>query len=215
MSDVPEVSLVERLRRANARLREVVAAKDAEIAALRSAKDTENAELRRMVAGQGLRIAELERRLGMGSDDSGTPSSKESIQAKAARKAQRRARDKDVSSRERSPDRERGGQPGHEGHGLARELDPDRVEPVAPPTRCRGCGAGLGGAVDAGAGWSQTWDVDSWLPTATPAWTAPGTTGAARASSQAPVNGHPCWPPPPRSRPRCCASSSGRWSSAT
>src|SRR5450756_574821 len=97
MSDVPEVSLVERLRRANARLREVVAAKDAEIAALRSAKDTENAELRTMVAGQGLRIAELERRLGMGSDDSGTPSSKESIQAKAARKAQRRARDKDVS----------------------------------------------------------------------------------------------------------------------
>src|SRR5664280_1930291 len=90
----------------------------------------------------------------------GTPSSKESIQAKAARKAQRRARDKDVSSRERSPDRERGGQPGHEGHGLARELDPDRVEPVAPPTRCRGCGAGLGGAVDAGAGWSQTWDVE-------------------------------------------------------
>jgi len=160
MSDVPEVSLVERLRRANARLREVVAAKDAEIAALRSAKDTENAELRTVVAGQGLRIAELERRLGMGSDDSGTPSSKESIQAKAARKAQRRARDKDVSSRERSPDRERGGQPGHEGHGLARELDPDRVEPVAPPTRCRGCGAGLGGAVDAGAGWSQTWDVE-------------------------------------------------------
>src|SRR5664280_1305129 len=36
MSDVPEVSLVERLRRANARLREVVAAKDAEIAALLS-----------------------------------------------------------------------------------------------------------------------------------------------------------------------------------
>src|SRR5664280_457832 len=100
MSDVPEVSLVERLRRANARLREVVAAKDAEIAALRSAKDTENAEWRTVVAGQGLRIAELERRLGMGSDDSGSPSSKESIQAKAARKAQRRARDKDVSSRE-------------------------------------------------------------------------------------------------------------------
>ena len=65
--------MVERLRAANARLRDVVAAKDAEIAALQYAKDAETGELRAAVAAQGLRIAELERRLGVGSDDSGDP----------------------------------------------------------------------------------------------------------------------------------------------
>jgi len=160
VSEVPDASLVERLRAANARLREVVAARDGEIAALRYAKDVEVAELRAVVAAQGLRIAELQRRLGMGSDDSGTPSSKESIQAKARRKAERRERDKDVSSRERSPDRERGGQPGHEGHGLSRDPSPDKVEQVDPPARCRGCGGGLAGAADAGVGWSQAWDLE-------------------------------------------------------
>jgi hypothetical protein len=115
--------------------------------------------LQALVTAQGLRIAELERRLGMGSDDSGTPSSKESIQAKERYKAERRDRDKDVSSRERSPDRQRGGQPGHEGRGLTRDPAPNTVDPVDPPTQCRGCGAGLAGAADAGTSWSQTWDV--------------------------------------------------------
>ena len=54
--------------------------------------DTESAELRAMVHTLGLQVAELQRRLGSGSDDSGTPSSKESIEAKARRKAERQAR---------------------------------------------------------------------------------------------------------------------------
>lgn len=97
-----------------------------------------------------------------GSDDSGTPSSKESIAAKARRKAERKAgreQGRGGSSRQRSVDRSRGGQPGHPGHGLTRDPDPQQREQVDPPTVCRGCGDDLAGAGDAGTGWSQIWDV--------------------------------------------------------
>ena len=73
MSDVPTVELVEQLRRANVGLRDVLVARDAQIGELRA----ENVELRAVVHGLGLQVAELQRRLGSGSDDSGTPSSKE------------------------------------------------------------------------------------------------------------------------------------------
>jgi hypothetical protein len=78
---VSGVELVEQPRRANAQLREALTVKDAEIG-----------ELLAVVRAQGLRIAELERRLGSGSDDSGTPTSKGSIEVKARRKAERQAR---------------------------------------------------------------------------------------------------------------------------
>ena len=61
------------------RLRAVVEAKDAENAVLRQALDAER-ELRRLE----LRLAELERCLSMDSTDSGTPSSKERIEAGTA-----------------------------------------------------------------------------------------------------------------------------------
>lgn len=86
------------LRAANAGLRAVVEAKDAENALLR---------------------AELEGRLGMDSTDSGTPSSKERIGAKEGRRARQQ------SERERSTDRKSGGQPGHPGKGPGRDPDPD------------------------------------------------------------------------------------------
>lgn len=90
--------MVEQLRRDNAGLRQVLTVKDAEIG-----------ELLAVVKAQGLRIAELERRLGSGSDDSGTPTSKDSIEAKARKKAEREARrEQGGSSRQRSADRERG-----------------------------------------------------------------------------------------------------------
>ena len=150
MSDVPVVELVEQLRRANAGLREVLAARDAQIG-----------ELQAVVHALGLQVAELQRRLGSGSDDSGTPSSKESIGAKARRKAERKARREldGGSSRQRSAERSRGGQPGHPGHGLARDSDPAQRLPVDPPAACRGCGDDLSGATDAGTAWSQIWDV--------------------------------------------------------
>ena len=160
MSEVPDAQLVGRLRAANARLRELLAARDAEIEALRSDTDRENAELREALRLLTLRVAELERQLGSGSDDSGTPSSKEPIAAKARRRAERKAwREQDTSSRERSADRSRGGQPGHPGHGLVRDPQPQHREQVSPPQQCRGCGVDLDDADDAGTAWSQCWDV--------------------------------------------------------
>lgn len=144
------MELVEQLRRANAGLREVLAARDAQIG-----------ELQAVVHALGLQVAELQRRLGSGSDDSGTPSSKESIEAKARRKAERKARqaERGGSSRRRSADKSRGGQPGHPGHGLRRDPDPAQRLRVDPPAGCRGCGDDLAGATDAGTAWSQVWDV--------------------------------------------------------
>jgi transposase len=158
VSDVPTVELVEQLRRANAGLREVLAARNAEA----EARDAETAELRAAVHTLSLQVAELQRRLGSGSDDSGIPPSKEPIEAKARRKAERRARreqERGGSSRQRSADRAPGGQPGHPGHGLARDPDPACRERMNPPATCSGCGDGLAQASDAGTAWSQVWDM--------------------------------------------------------
>jgi hypothetical protein len=157
VSDVPTVELVEQLRRANTGLRDVLAARDVQIG-----------ELQAVVHALGLQVAELQRRLGSGSDDSGTPTSKESIEAKARRKAERQARQEQQqqeqelrggSSRQRSKDKSRGGQPGHPGHGLRRDPDPGRRLRLDPPAECRACGDDLTGASDAGTAWSQIWDV--------------------------------------------------------
>jgi len=136
-----------------ARLRAVIEAKDGEIAVLRAELDAER-ELRRRLE---LKVAELERRLGSDSTTSGTPPSRESIEARERRKAERKARQS--SERERRADRKRGGQPGHAGTGLSRAPDPDRREELPPPAECSRCGTGLEGAERAGTWWSQVWDV--------------------------------------------------------
>jgi hypothetical protein len=152
--------LRELLAASQAEVAAVRAVKDAELVALRVEKDAENAELRKALQALTLRVAELERQRESGSDDSGTPSSKEPIAAKARRKAERKAgRDTDISSRERSTDKARGGQPGHPGRGLTRDPDPQQRRTVDPPAACRGCGNRLDGAQDAGTAWSQCWDV--------------------------------------------------------
>jgi hypothetical protein len=132
------------------RMRAVVETKDAENAALRAELEASRERERRLE----LRLAELERRLEMDSTDSGTPSSKERIGAKEARRARQQ------SERERRKDRKRGGQPGHEGKGLQRDPDPDARETAEPPAECRRCGAGLDGAAAAGPRWAQVIDVD-------------------------------------------------------
>jgi hypothetical protein len=81
-----------------ARRRAVVQAKDAEVVMLRAELAAER-ELRRRME---LRIAELERRLGQDSTDSGTPTSKESIGAKERRKAERTRRDSSERSAART-----------------------------------------------------------------------------------------------------------------
>jgi len=194
VSELSDAEQVARLRGVNARLRELLAVRDAEIEAMRGRWDAELGELRALVRAQGLRIAELERQRTSGSDDSGTPSSKEPIAAKARRKAERKARrDTGTSLRERSPDRSRGGQPGHPGRGLRRDPDPQHREHLDPPSACRGCGTDLADAVDAGLAWSQCWDVrvvrwrtEYLLPRRR---CGCGTTTTATAPSGGPVNG--------------------------
>jgi len=144
------------------RLRAVVEAKDAENAGLRA----ELAASREREHRLELRLAELERRLGMDSSDSGTPSSKERIGAKEARRARQQ------SEPERSKDRKRGGQPGHKGAGLRRDPDPGERKDAEPPAECRRCGSGLDGAAAAGSRWAQVIDAEV-IRTVTE-WALPG-----------------------------------------
>jgi hypothetical protein len=137
-------------------LRAVIAAKDEQIAALTSAAEAALAALegeRKQRRRLELRVEELERRLSMDSSDSGTPGSKERIGAKEARKARQQ------SERERSRDRKRGGQPGHQGKGLKRDPDPDEKKTADPPAECRSCHASLDGAAPAGPRRAQVIDV--------------------------------------------------------
>jgi transposase len=132
------------------RLRAVVEAKDAENAVLRAELEASRERERRLE----LRLAELERRLSMDSSDSGMPSSKERIGAKEARRARQQ------SERERRKDRKRGGQPGHQGKGLARDPDPDERKTAAPPAECGRCKTGLGGAEAVDPRWARVIDVE-------------------------------------------------------
>jgi transposase len=136
-----------------ARLRAVVEARDAENAMLRAELAAALDRERRLV----LRVAELERRLGMDSSNSGMPTSKEPIGARQRRNAERRNRQ--ASERERRKDRTRGGQPGHPGTGLARDPGPGERKSADPPAQCSRRGTALDGAQSAGSSWAQVWDV--------------------------------------------------------
>ena len=140
----------------------MVEAKDAENALLRADLDAER-ELRKRLE---LRLAELERRLGMDSTDSGTPSSKEPIGAKEGRRARQQ------SERERRKDRKRGGQPGHRGKGLERDPDPGEAKTAEPPAECRSCKAALDGAETAESRWAQV--IDAEIVRKVTEWTLPG-----------------------------------------
>lgn len=162
MPGEPAPDVVAELRAANAQLREVIAAKDEQIASLTAIAESALAALeteRELRRRHELRIAELERRLNMDSSDSGTPSSKEGIGLKAARKA-REKKERQESERERSKDRKRGGQPGHQGKGLKRDPDPDDTRTAEPPAECRSCHAPLAGAGAAEPRWAQVIDIE-------------------------------------------------------
>jgi hypothetical protein len=150
-------------------LRAVIRAKDEQLASLTATLETavsrlqaaarEAREARDRERRLELRVAELERRLSMDSSDSGAPSSKEGIGAKAARKA-REKKGRQESERERSKDRKRGGQPGHQGKGLNRDPGPDDRETADPPAECRSCHASLDGAATADERWAQVIDIE-------------------------------------------------------
>ena len=137
------------------RLRAVIAAKDEQIAVLAAQVEAVLQREHRLE----LRVAELERRLSMDSGDSGTPSSKEGIGAKAARKA-REKKGRQESERERSKDRKRGGQPGHQGKGLKRDPDPADTRAAEPPAECRSCHEPLDGADGVEPRWAQVIDIE-------------------------------------------------------
>ncbi|MGH3282369.1 MAG: IS66 family transposase [Trebonia sp.] len=137
------------------RLRAIIAAKDGQIAVLQAQVEAVLAREHRLA----LRVAELERRLSVDSSDSGTPSSKEDIGAKAERKA-REKKERQESERERSKDRRKGGQPGHQGKGLRRDPDPDDPQAAEPPAECRSCHGPLDGAEPAEPRWAQVIDIE-------------------------------------------------------
>ena len=91
----------------------------------------------------------------MDSTDLGTPSSKERMGAKKARRARRQE-----SERERRKDRKRGGQAGHEGRGLRRDLDPGEKKAAGPPAQCRRCRRPGQRTGRGGPGWAQVIDVE-------------------------------------------------------
>ena len=95
-----------------------------ELIALVAALMAENAALK-------ARIAELERRLGLNSSNSGKPPSSDGLKKPA------RVR----SLRERS-DRKPGGQKGHKGETLRQAAEPDQVADHYP-SACSACGAAL------------------------------------------------------------------------
>ena len=157
MSDEPGAVGEQRLV---SRLRAVIAAKDEQIAVLQAQLEAVLAGLDAAAAGQAasrererrleLRVAELERRLSMDSTDSGTPSSRERIGTKEARRARQQ------SERERRKDRKRGraalpsGERPGTGSGPGRDADDGAARGV-PGLSCRaGRGGGRGAAVGAG-----------------------------------------------------------------
>ena len=132
-----------------------VAALEAEI--LR--RDALIAELGAANAVQAERIAELERRLGLNSSNSGKPPSSDGLSKPTADESRKRKR----GTRNRDPSRKPGGQKGHKGSTLARSEDPDVVVDHYPET-CSGCGEALDPGASTGSASRQVHDVPEPLP---------------------------------------------------
>src|ERR1700680_4345807 len=92
---------------------------------------TENAALKELIEGLQSRIAELERRLGLDSSNSGKPPSSDGLKKPARTRS---LRDPSVKPR--------GGQKGHPGETLRQVMTPDVVIDHYPES-CAGCGAAL------------------------------------------------------------------------
>jgi transposase len=107
----------------------LIAAQAAEIAALKA------------------RLAELERRLGLNSSNSGKPPSSDGL-----KKPPR------VSSLREDSGKPSGGQPGHKGGTLRQVAEPDRIVDHHPPA-CSGCGAALTPEMAGGHAARQVFDL--------------------------------------------------------
>ena len=111
-----------------------------ELLALIGALRAENASLK-------ARIAELERRLGLNSSNSGKPPSSDGLRKPVRMKSLREGSGK-----------QRGGQKGHTGETLRQVTDPDDVVDHYP-SACSLCGAGLGPEASVGHSARQVFDL--------------------------------------------------------
>jgi transposase len=144
--DVPSVpDEAAALRAANARLRQVVEAKDTEIAALRTSHQAQLDVLRRQVTALAAEVADLRARAGKNSRNSSLPPSQDGP-GRPAPKSQR-------GKSGRKPGRPKG-QPG----ATLEFAEPGEVI-VHEPGRCAGCGLDLAGAELAGMIRRQVTDV--------------------------------------------------------
>src|SRR5580704_7871482 len=110
------------------------AAQNERIAAL----EAENAALKKALTASNARVAELERRLGLNSSNSGKPPSSDGL-SKPPR----------VRSLREPSDKPSGGQKGHKGDTLRQVAEPDRTVDHYPPA-CTACGAAVTPAMSAG-----------------------------------------------------------------
>lgn len=102
-----------------------------------------------VIAGLLAEIERLKRRVGMDSSNSSMPPGSDGPAARAKR----------AGKRKKGPSpRRRGGQAGHEGHGLERVADPDHLQ-VLVPHGCEGCGAELSGRAGRIASRIQVFDT--------------------------------------------------------
>ena len=117
---------------------------EAIIAALREQNTAQQA----LIAQLQERIAELERRLGLNSGNSGKPPSSDGLKKKPVR----------VSSLRERSGKKTGGQKGHPGETLSRSETPDATIDHFPET-CAGCGEALSGAMATGHIARQVFDL--------------------------------------------------------
>jgi transposase len=117
----------------------------------------ENAALQETIAVLLTRVAELERRLGLNSSNSGRPPSSDGLH-----KPKREPRTRSLRERSGKPP---GGQTGHKGETL-RQVDApgDTVEHY--PDACTACGSALSGVMSTGYGTRQVFDLPEPLPLA-------------------------------------------------
>ena len=134
------------LRAANTRLRQVVEAKDTEIAALRTSHQAQLDVLRAQVTALSAEVAELRARLGQNLRNSSRPPSSEGLGKPAPKSLRKKTR--------RKPGRPKG-QPGAT---LRMTDDPDEVA-VHEPGCCSGCGTVLFGSPVTSTGRRQVTDL--------------------------------------------------------
>jgi transposase len=117
----------------------------------------ENAALKETIAVLLARVAELERRLGLNSSNSGRPPSSDGLH-----KPKREPRTRSLRERSGKPP---GGQTGHKGETL-RQVDAPGHTVEHYPEACPACGSALSGAMSTGYGARQVFDLPEPLPLA-------------------------------------------------